>query len=115
MERQISAQMLWELLAGVHAVLKKALPKNADGDQAGLSTKNYITEIRQNIRAMPLSFLDADIDKTELDRPDLSEPLYSLLEVLETLVSEKIGQDYPDFANPQKQSDVRSVTITLLT
>lgn len=50
----------------LHAVFKKALPKIVDGNKVDLSTKNDITNIRHDFRAIPLILPDANLDQTKL-------------------------------------------------
>ncbi|CAI7622907.1 unnamed protein product [Penicillium pancosmium] len=107
MEVGVPGRVLWELFVVLHAVFKKALPKNVDGNKVDLSTKNDITNIRHDFRAIPLILPDANLDKTKLDDPNFARSLHSLLEVLETMVSNDIRKDYkiqsPDFADPPEQ------------
>lgn len=109
--------VLWEFFVGLHTVFKEALPKNVDGNKFDLSTKNDITKIRHNIRAIPLILPDANLDQKKLDGSHFSRSIRSLLEVLETLVSDDVRKDYgiqsPDFVDPQKQSEVRAIASIL--
>ncbi|KAI2615063.1 hypothetical protein GGR54DRAFT_632365 [Hypoxylon sp. NC1633] len=115
MDVEVRGRVLWELFVVLHPVFKKALPKMVDGNEVDLSTKNDITKIRHDIRAIPLIFPDADLDQKKLDGSNFSQPLYSLLEVLETLVANDIAKDYviqtPDFADPQEQFEYEQLKL----
>lgn len=110
MDVRVSGRVLWELFTTLHPVFKKALPKIVDGRKGDLSTQNYITKIRHNIRVIPLILPDGDLDQTMLNGPSFSKPLHSLFEVLEHLVSDDIGEhivlQIPDCADQEEQSEV---------
>lgn len=88
-------QVLWKFFVALHPVLKQALPKNAHRSSGfSLSVKDDITKLRHNVSAIPLSFPNADFDKSKLDDTKFSQALDALLEVLETLVDEKVLNIY---------------------
>lgn len=108
---QVPGQLLWQLFVALHPILKKSLPKNVHGEQSRLSTYNYITNVRHEIRAIPLSFPDDGWDQNKLDGHDFSQSLRSLLEVIETLVSDNIFTDFMgqthDLADAPERTEVR--------
>lgn len=113
MEADLRGWILWDLFVLLHAVFKKALPKNVDGNEVDLSTKNNITKIRHHIRAIPLILPGVELDLARLDKPNFFWSLHALLEVLETLVSNDIRKDYVTqlrhVDGSQEHSEVRSV------
>ncbi|KAK8877654.1 subtilisin-like protein [Apiospora arundinis] len=92
MDARVPTRTLWELFVALHPVFKKAIQKSAHKDQFGLHTRNYIKRVRYGLCGIPLSSTNGSLDQTKLDDHDFIRSLYSLLEVLETLVRDDIDR-----------------------
>lgn len=110
MEMVVPGLVLWELFVIICPVFKEALPRNVDRRNLDPGANNYITDICSSIESILLAISSGNLDNTKLDNSNISESLYSLLEVFENMISVSFGKGHTiqrsDFSVSQDQSAV---------
>ena len=111
----VDAQVEWHFWTALYPLFKQALPdinRLSDSERRDPTIKNAISNIRQNIRQIPLEIQQPQLNEylQPADYESFLQALLSLLDIFERLAEEKVrqlGRDASPSVAPEPEKLVR--------